>query len=93
MNKKNWKEVEIASLIKKGGTARDFKTGDWRSEKPVWDESKCTNCLICWVFCPDSAIIFKDGKMSGMNFDYCKGCGICAKECPFDAIKMEIEKK
>ncbi|NIW10200.1 MAG: pyruvate synthase, partial [Gammaproteobacteria bacterium] len=22
---------------------------------------------------------------------YCKGCGVCANECPVDAIKMERE--
>ncbi len=93
MKKKNWKEIDMASLITKGGTATEFKTGDWRSEKPEWDEGKCKQCLICWLYCPDSSIIVEDGKMTGINYDYCKGCGICAKECPFDAISMKTEKK
>jgi pyruvate ferredoxin oxidoreductase delta subunit len=35
----------------------------------------------------------KDEKMTGIDFEHCKGCGICAKECPFKAIEMEVEKK
>ena len=93
MSKKTWKEVDMASLIKKGGSAKEFKTGDWRSEKPVWNEAKCKQCLICWMFCPDSSIKVKDGKMTGIDYDYCKGCGICSNECPFDAMDMEHEKK
>jgi Pyruvate/2-oxoacid:ferredoxin oxidoreductase delta subunit len=34
-----------------------------------------------------------DGKMTGIDLDYCKGCGICANECMKKAISMEIEKK
>ncbi|MCK4524621.1 4Fe-4S binding protein [candidate division WOR-3 bacterium] len=93
MSKKTWKEIDIASIINKPGSARDFKTGDWRSQKPVWNEDKCKQCLICWVYCPDSAITVKDEKMTGINLDYCKGCGICAVECPFKAIEMVEEKK
>lgn len=93
MSKKNWKEVDMASLITKSGTAREFKTGDWRSQRPIWNEDKCIHCLQCWIFCPDSSIMVKDGKMTGIDYDYCKGCGICANQCPVDALEMEQEKK
>jgi len=29
------------------GNAHLFKTGDWRSMKPVWNEEKCKQCLLC----------------------------------------------
>lgn len=93
MKKKGWKEIPIGTIIDEGGSARNFKTGDWRSEKPIWDKEKCTSCLICFIYCPDSSIQVKDGKMTGIDYDFCKGCGICAKECPVKVIKMEIERR
>ena len=91
--KKGWREIPIGGLIDKGGTAREYKTGDWRTFIPVRDEAKCINCMICWVYCPDSCIKVKDAKMTGFDLDYCKGCGICASVCPVKCIKMEKEKK
>ena len=89
--KKGWKEIPIGGLIDKGGTARDYKTGSWRTFKPVVDKSKCINCLQCWIYCPDSSVIVKDGKMEGFDYEHCKGCGICASICPVKCIKMERE--
>jgi len=34
-----------------------------------------------------------DEKKVAIDLDYCKGCGICAAECKFDAIEMEEEAK
>jgi pyruvate ferredoxin oxidoreductase delta subunit len=34
------------------------------------------------MYCPDMAIKVKDGKREAFDYDYCKGCGICARECP-----------
>jgi pyruvate ferredoxin oxidoreductase delta subunit len=47
------------------------------------------------VFCPDSAIIVEDAKVKGVDYDHCKGCGICARECPpkVQAFTMESEAK
>ena len=90
---KTWKEIPPGGLILEAGNASTYKTGGWRTYRPVWDEKKCINCLICWVNCPDSAILVKDGKVTGIDYDHCKGCGICAKECPskIQAIKMVKE--
>jgi pyruvate ferredoxin oxidoreductase delta subunit len=49
--------------------------------------------MFCWISCPDSAIIVKDGEMKGFDLDYCKGCGICATQCPVNAIEMVDEEK
>lgn len=41
----------------------------------------CNDCDDCKTFCPDAAIIFKDG-VRRIDERYCKGCGICVQECP-----------
>lgn len=81
-----WHEIPMAGIIPTAGTAKEFKTGDWRTRKPIHSEEKCINCLRCWVYCPDSSILVKDGKVTGIDYDHCKGCGICAKVCP-DKVK------
>jgi len=88
--KLGWKELPEGDILQ-GGTSLKFKTGNWRSEKPVHIPTKCINCLICWIVCPDSAVKVKDGKFSHIDYDYCKGCGICAYECPKKAIEMKGE--
>jgi len=93
MRKLKWKEVRIGGVLQ-GGTAVEFKTGDWRSEKPVWEEGKCNSCLLCFMYCPDNCIIItEEPKVKGINLDYCKGCGICEEECKVGAIKMVREEK
>ena len=59
----------------------------------VWNKKKCTQCMNCWMYCPDMAIPQKKGKRVETDFDFCKGCGICKQVCPFGAIEMEKEKK
>ncbi len=63
------------------------KTGDWSTVKPVIND-KCNFCLLCWEFCPDGVIKRVEGKRLEVDYDYCKGCGICAHECPVKAIEM-----
>jgi pyruvate ferredoxin oxidoreductase delta subunit len=38
-------------------------------------------------------MISKDGEYFVPNLDYCKGCGVCAKECPRQAIVMKPEEE
>jgi 2-oxoacid:acceptor oxidoreductase delta subunit (pyruvate/2-ketoisovalerate family) len=53
--------------------------------------SACVNCLLCWLYCPDSAIRVDGETFAGVDLDYCKGCAICAEVCPVGAIAMEAE--
>jgi 2-oxoacid:acceptor oxidoreductase delta subunit (pyruvate/2-ketoisovalerate family) len=51
----------------------------------------CFGCDNCYGVCPDNAIIkLGDGRYE-IDYDYCKGCGLCAVECPCGAIEMEPE--
>lgn len=77
-----WKDIPIGGLIIEAGNSEKYLTGGWRVTRPIHDKNKCINCMICWIFCPDSAILVKDGKIDKFDLDHCKGCGICAKECP-----------
>lgn len=57
----------------------------------------CGNCLACdncYGVCPDSAVIKLDPSgpyAYAIDLDYCKGCGLCAQECPCGAIAMAPE--
>jgi 2-oxoacid:acceptor oxidoreductase delta subunit (pyruvate/2-ketoisovalerate family) len=53
----------------------------------------CFECDNCYGVCPDNAVIkLGPGKRFEFNYDYCKGCGICAAECPCGAIDMVLEE-
>jgi pyruvate ferredoxin oxidoreductase delta subunit len=83
-----WQELETGFVILEPGSARDYKTGDWKSEHPVWNESLCIKCGLCYTFCPDMAVCQKSTGYFAGDYDYCKGCGICSQECPTGAISM-----
>lgn len=50
----------------------------------------CINCDNCVVYCPDMAIK-RDGDGYLVLTDYCKGCGMCVKECPTGSMMMQEE--
>ncbi len=59
-----------------------YSVADWRVEKPIFNADHCIHCQFCWVYCPDTSIISKDKKFSHIDYEHCKGCGICAHVCP-----------
>ncbi len=72
------------------------RTGSWRVLRPVIDYSKCAPaksgkpaCFFCWLYCPDSVV--SKTLQPQIDREYCKGCGICAEECPPKAITMVEE--
>jgi 2-oxoacid:acceptor oxidoreductase delta subunit (pyruvate/2-ketoisovalerate family) len=54
----------------------------------------CFECDNCYGVCPDNAVIkLGPGERYAIDLDYCKGCGICAAECPCGAIEMVPEER
>ena len=53
----------------------------------------CFECDNCYGICPDNAITkLGQGKRFRFKYDYCKGCGMCATECPCGAIDIVPEE-
>jgi pyruvate ferredoxin oxidoreductase gamma subunit len=76
------------------GNTRTRRVGDWSNFKPIIDLDRCTKCMICFVYCPDSAItIDNESKYPIVDYGACKGCNICFTECPTKAIAMERIRK
>jgi pyruvate ferredoxin oxidoreductase delta subunit len=88
-----WHALARGGIIPEPATALEYKTGGWRTFRPVRDDECCIDCLFCWVYCPDDAVICEDKSVKGRGFDldHCKGCGLCAEVCPKDCISMKRE--
>ena len=87
-----WKDLEIGCIVTEPGSASQYKTGDWKSQRPVWDKTRCIKCGICYLFCPEPCIGQDAEGYFENNLFYCKGCGFCSKECPTNAIRMIAEE-
>ena len=68
------------------GQLHDVSSG-MRTFRPVIDTEKCVKCLRCFLLCPDGAID-KSGEQLEIDYDYCKGCGVCRRACKPGAITM-----
>jgi pyruvate ferredoxin oxidoreductase delta subunit len=97
MNRPKKQEFKFPTHINEYPTGPQYKAGflpetnaSWRSVLPVVDHDACVFCLRCYLLCPDGTILKENGKIE-FDLDYCKGCGVCAYECPKDAITMVKE--
>ena len=90
--------LKIRTSNGESGEGDAGNTGSWRVERPVINMEKCTPakrqkdaCYLCWMFCPDG-VVSKEFEPE-IRLEYCKGCGICAEECPTKAITMVAESE
>lgn len=81
--------VRIVIPLSRPSKGSAGKTGTWRIFTPRIDYKKCTNCFMCWLYCPDEAIEETREGCPEIDYEFCKGCGICAEICPAKAITME----
>jgi Pyruvate/2-oxoacid:ferredoxin oxidoreductase delta subunit len=86
-----------AKGAKRAGSFQEVNLG-FSEEMAVEEAKRCFNCGVCnlcdncYIFCPDVAIL-KQGEdgPNVIDYEHCKGCGICMEECPRDVIVMEEE--
>ena len=81
-------ETEIESGLTKRQAASEAKR--------CFTCGNCLRCDNCWTLCPDSAVLKTDettfdGSYYVFDYDYCKGCGLCAVECPTGYITIVAE--
>ena len=88
-----WKDIEIGSIATEPGSASQYQTGYWRSQKPTYDFERCIKCGICQMFCPEGCVVQNPEGYFEADMFYCKGCGICARECWTKVITMVDEEE
>ena len=83
--------VEGIQSVTQTGNSGVKHTGNWRTFRPNIDYAKCTDCMICYAYCPESAMsVGQDGRVK-IDYDNCKGCMVCLTECPLRAISLSRE--
>jgi pyruvate ferredoxin oxidoreductase delta subunit len=91
-NELTWKDLELGCIVTEPGSTREYRTGDWRSQKPTYNFTKCIKCGLCQIYCPEGCIQPNADGYFQANMFWCKGCGICSKECPTGVISMVNEE-
>jgi ferredoxin len=53
-------------------------------------EEKCTGCGQCLIVCPHAVLARSNGRMAVVNRDACMECGACVRNCPAEAIQVQV---
>jgi Pyruvate/2-oxoacid:ferredoxin oxidoreductase delta subunit len=75
-------------------TMESVRGMDWNADQIRAAAERCLSCGVCnqcgqcQIFCPDQSIRI-NGTSVEVDLYHCKGCGICANECPRGVITME----
>jgi pyruvate ferredoxin oxidoreductase delta subunit len=86
-----YKDLEIGNIVTEPGSARQYESGTWRSQRPTYEFSRCIKCGLCALYCPEGCIAQNEDSHFVADLFYCKGCGVCARECPTRTITMQEE--
>ena len=87
-----WHELNLGCMITDVGNTMQYQTGDWRSQRPVYNFERCLKCGVCYIFCPEGCVMRNTEDYFVADLFFCKGCGICARECPTKVITMITEE-
>ena len=69
------------------------KNAGWRTFRPVINEEKCIGCFRCYLLCHDGVIFKKNNSKAAVDYDFCKGCGVCAYECPSEGAIVMVKER
>jgi len=73
--------------------SKGSKTGSWRTLlRPHYLHKNCIACRMCLIICPEGCVSGKEKNAFGLDYTYCKGCGLCADICPKKDIEMVPEE-
>ncbi len=72
------------------GNAAEYETGGIGARSSQSGSKKLHPMPALFVYCPDSSILNQGGKVAGIDYKHCKGCGICANECPSKPKALEM---
>jgi 2-oxoacid:acceptor oxidoreductase delta subunit (pyruvate/2-ketoisovalerate family) len=90
---RTWDELPAGGVVERDERLRP-RTGSYRTGvHPEVELAKCVDCLLCWLYCPDSAIRLDGTTFAGFDYDVCKGCELCAVVCPTEAIAMVEDER
>ena len=88
-----FEELNLDHFKQSGRISPGSETGSLTPNQALRSARRCFNCGICTFcskceeFCPDlSVAIDPVNRTRSIDYDHCKGCGICAEECPRGAI-------
>jgi 2-oxoacid:acceptor oxidoreductase delta subunit (pyruvate/2-ketoisovalerate family) len=77
----------------------DEVVGGLNQENALFEARRCLSCGNCFEcdncfgVCPDNAVVkLGPSRRYEIDYDFCKGCGICVQECPCGAINMVPEQ-
>jgi Pyruvate/2-oxoacid:ferredoxin oxidoreductase delta subunit len=80
-----WKSDQFprGAVIPEGGNSNDYVTGGWRSDRPDRNDEKCTQCLLCWVFCPDTSVMVKDQRSTTSTSSTARAAAYAPRNAPW----------
>ena len=82
-------KITLGAVVR-GGTSLNYKTGNWRDQRPIIDQELCKKCGICRDVCPDDAVRVNDERFE-IDYEFCKGCGRCIESCAKHCIEPGTE--